>query len=202
MRLLKKYSMRASIGGYGDTKGEKAVIVPVATHSELEERLNEHFPFLRPQGEQIRPTRTRWNLNRFLCIPAILALLIIGAGIVCVLIFPYFDRLVLFLTLVLLGIDAYYASVCYRNYKHGKLCLGDFLLASGSTGFTIRELYCEKGKIGVIKISQTPADKRFKTCKVKLTVRSENADSVRVRNIDLKTAKESIKKTFNLNIDE
>lgn len=202
MRLLKKHSMRASIGGYGDAKGEKAVIVPVATHNELEGRLKEHFPFLQPQVEAIKPSQAIRNLNRFLYFPTILALLIIGSGVFGLLVFPYFDRPILFLTLVLLGIDAYYASVCYHNYKYGKLCLGDFLLASGSTGFTVRELYCEKGKIGVIKITQTPADKRFKTCKVKLTVRSENADSVRVRNIDLKTVTKRLNKTFNLNIDE
>lgn len=202
MRLLKKYSMRVSIGGYGDTKGEKAVVVPIAKHSELEQQLVAHFPFFKLENKSITPKQTIVNLNRFLYIPAIIALLIIGAGIISVLIFPYFDRLILFLTIVLLCADAYYASVCFHNYKHGKLCLGDFLLASGSTGFTIRELYCEKNKIGVIKISQTPADKRFKTCKVKLTVRSENANSVRVRNIDLKTARENLNKTFSLNFDE
>lgn len=202
MRLLKKYSMRASIGGYGDAKGEKAIVVPVATHNELEERLKEQFPFLQPEGERIKPIQTTRNLNRFLYIPIIIAFLMICTGAVCVLIFPYFDKLVLFLTFVLLGADAYYASICYHNYKQGMLCLGNYLLASGSAGFTVRELYCEKSKIGVIKIIQTPADRRLKTCKVKLTVRSENADSVSIRNIDLRTATNSIYNTFELNVDE
>lgn len=202
MRLLKKYTMRASIGGYGDTKGERAVVVPVAKHNELEHNLNKHFPFLQPDGNSITPNQTIWTLNRFLYIPAILALLIMGVGATLALIFPYFDRFILFLSIVAIGIDLYYASVCYHNYKYGKLCLGEFLLASGSVGFTVRELYCDKHKIGVIKISQTPADRRFKTCKVRLTVRSESADSVRIKNINIKTAKAQLNKTFKLNIDE
>ncbi len=202
MRLIKKYSMRASIGGYGDAKGEKAVVVPVAKHSELEQQLKKHFPFLEPDGDTLAPQRTILNLNRFLYIPAIFALLIMAAGAALTIIFPYFDRLVLFLTLIALGIDLYYVSICYHNYKYGKLCIGQYLLASGSVGFTIRELYCNKNKIGVIKITQTPADRRFKTCKVRLTVRSENADSVRVKNIDIKSTKILLNQAFKLNIYE
>lgn len=202
MRLIKKYSMRASIGGYGDSKGERAIVVPVARHNELEQQLNRHYPFLKPDGDTLTPRKTILNLNRFLYIPAIFALLIMAAGAVLALMFPYFDRLVLFLMLTALGIDLYYASVCYHNYKYGKLCVGRHLLASGSAGFTIRELYCSKNKIGVIKITQTPADRRFKTCKIKLTVRSENADSVKVKNIDIKAVKEYINKVFDLKTDE
>ncbi len=202
MRMIKKHSMRASIGGYGDEKGEKAVVVPVAKHSELEQQLNKHFPYLEPDGDTLAPQRTILNLNRFLYIPAIFALLIMAAGAALALIFPYFDRFVLFLTLIALGIDLYYTSICYHNYKYGKLCMGQHLLASGSVGFTIRELYCNKNKIGVIKITQTPADRRFKTCKVRLTVRSENADSVRVKNINIKSTKTLLSQAFKLNIYE
>ncbi|MBQ8740935.1 MAG: PH domain-containing protein [Clostridia bacterium] len=202
MRLIKKYSMRVSVGGYGDSKGDAAVIVPIATHKELEEQFAEHFPSFEVNGSFIRPLQTRFNLNRFLYIPALLALLILGIGAALMIIFPYFDRLVLFLMVVALCVDGYYASVCYHNYKHGGLNISDCVQASGSAGFTVRELYCEKNRIGVIKISQTPADRQFKTCKIKITVRSENADSVRVKNIDTSTVKNSLREQFELNIDE
>lgn len=202
MRLIKKYSMRVSVGGYGDGKGDTAVVVPVATHKELEEQFAEHFPSFEVNQNRIKPLHTRFNLNRFLYIPALLALLILGAAATLMIIFPYFDRLVLFLMAVALSADGYYASVCYHNYKYGGLGISDCVQASGSTGFTVRELYCEKNRIGVIKISQTPADRHFNTCKIKITVRSENADSVRVKNIDIKTAKNRLNEAFKLNIDE
>ena len=117
-------------------------------------------------------------------------------------IFPYFDKLILFLAAVALCVDGYYASVCYHNYKHGKLCLNNTILASGSSLFTVRELFCNKNRIGIIKILQTPADRRLHTCKVKITVRSENADHVRIRNLNIKTVKETLNKQFNLKLKE
>lgn len=202
MRLLKKHSMRVSIGGYGDAKGDKAIIVPVATYKELEEQFAEHFPSFKVNPDFKRPLHTRLNLNRFLYIPMLLALLILGIGAVLMIKLPYFDRLVLFLAAVALCADGYYASVCYHNYKYGGLSISDCVRAVGSTGFNVRELYCRKNHIGVIKISQTPADRRFNTCKIKITVRSENADSVRVKNIDTNIVKSRLKEAFNLNINE
>lgn len=202
MRIIKKHSMRVSVGGYGDRKSEKAIIVPVARYNELKEQLKIHFPFFKSQGKSVAPTKNKFNLNRFLYIPALLALLTIGVGLSLIIIFPFFDRLVLFLTVIVLCIDLYYGSICYYGYKYGQVKIGEYILASGSTGLTVRELYCDKNKIGVIKIIQTPADRRFKTCKVKFVVRSELADSVRVKNLNTNLVIEQINKEFNLNISE
>lgn len=201
LRLFNRFSMRASIGGYGNIRGEKAVIVPVASHSEIEQQFKIHFPMISVKDEPLRPKKYRKSLFRFLYIPMLTAILISAVGTAVAVMFPYFDRLTLFLTLVLLGVDGYYASVCYRNYKYSELILGDCVLASGSSNFTIRELYCNKNKIGVIKIIETPADRKFKTCKVKITVRSENADSVKVNNLDRDEAKEKICRVFNVNLN-
>lgn len=202
MRLIKKHSMRVSVGGYGYGKGDIAVIVPIATHKELQEQFAEQFPLLKIDKNRIQPLRTRVNLKRFLYLPMLYAILIAAVGAALMMIFPYFDRFVLFLTVVALCIDGYYASVCYHNYKYGGLSISDCICASGSTGFTVRELYCEKSRIGVIKISQTPADRHFNTCKIKITVRSEGADSVRVKNIDTNIVNDRLQENFKLNICE
>ncbi len=202
MRLLKKYSMRASVGGYGDNKGDRAVVVPVATHKELEKHFLKHFPSFEVKEDGIKPLRTTLNRNRFLYIPAIVLLALMGAGASLVIIFPFFDRLALFLTAVAMCADLYYASVCYHDYKYGKLRVIDGVEASGSVGFTVRELYCPKNCVGIIKISQTPADRHFKTCKIKITVRSENADSVRVKNLETNKIKEMLWQQFNIEFEE
>ena len=72
----------------------------------------------------------------------------------------------------------------------------------GSTGFTIRELYCDKNKIGIIKLYQTPADRRRKTCKLKFMVRSETANWVKVKNLDKKRVIDNLNAGFDLNINE
>ena len=202
MRMLKKHSMRVSIGGYGDGKGEKAVIVPVAKHKELEKQLKKHFPLFKINRNPITPTKSAISLGRFFFLPIILAMVDVSIGFLLVVLFPYFDRVVMLLTLVFLCVILYYGSVCYNDYKYGRLFIDKYISASGSEKLTTRELYCKKTQVGLIKIYQTPADRRFKTCKVKITVRSENADSIRVKNLDLKTTADLIGSAYNLNIDE
>lgn len=196
LRLFKRFSMRASIGGYGDGRGEKAVVIPVASHDEIEQQFKMHFPISLTGENAIKPERSAANLNRFLYIPTIILMVVIATGLCLGVLFPYFESLTLFLTVVAIVADLYYVSVCYRNYKCGNLCFEDCIFASGSVGFKIRELYCEKNRIGVIKVTQTPADRKFGTCKVKLTVRSENADSVRVKNLKTKEVGEKIEEIF------
>lgn len=202
LRLFRRYSMRVSIGGYGDAKGEKAVIVPVAKHIELEKRLKKHFPAYDKGGLKISPQKSIFNLNRFLFLPYVYMVVIIGIAALLIIVFPYFDRVVILLALVAAFVDIYYASICYHDYKFGELRFARHIVASGSQKLTVREMYCNKEKVGVIKIQQTPADRQFKTCKVKIIMRSENADSVKVKNIDIKRAIRYINQSFNLNIDE
>ena len=198
MRLFKRFSMRASIGGYGDIRGEKAVVVPVASHKSLCQRLKIHFSSFLPNSEYIRPVQSRTSLRRFFFVPTMAFISVLSVGITLSLVFEHFGAFILFLMAVAAAVVVYYASICYRDYRDSKLSLGKRVMASGSTGFIIRELYCDKNNIGIIKIIQTPADKKHNTCKVRLTVRSENADSVRVKNLDLSTVKQKIKETFNI----
>lgn len=200
MRMLKRHSMRVSIGGYGDGKGTKAVIVPIANRNELEKQLKLHFHSFAKIKAGSQPPQTLLNLNRLLLAPSAIALGIIGAVTMLMISFPYFDRLILFLGLVAMSINLYYGNVCYRNYKFGCIHVGDCVFVSGSRGLKVRELYCDKNKVGIIKLLQTPADSRFKTCKIKLVVRSENADSVKIKNISIDDTIAQINSAYNLSL--
>ncbi len=198
MRLAGRYSMRASIGGYSDKKGEKSVVVPVATHKTLTKELKCQFAQYKTGESFIEPLRTKANQNRFFFVPMVFFFGIVLMGAVLLALFEHFTSLIIFIVLIWLGLDAYYAYVCYCKYKKGKISLENGVFASGTFGFNTREMYCNKNNIGIIKITQTPADRRYKTCKVKLVVRSEQADSIRVNNIDTKTVYTQIKNNFNL----
>lgn len=195
LRLAKRFSLRVSVGGYGDRRGEKAVIVPVVSKKEAQECLNAYFASIEIADCQIKPVS---GLNRFLYIPAIVFVSIIAAAMVVGAIFETFKTLILLFLVVLSLLNIYYAGICYRNYRHSKLCLGKNLFAIGSSGFTIREFYCEKNKIGIIKITKTPADRALKTCKVKFTVCSERADNIRVNNLNVKCLEQMLSKNFDL----
>lgn len=198
MRMAGRFSMRASIGGYGDKRGEKSVVVPIASYGGLQKELKRHFPELTVKGEAIEPIRSSISRNRFFFVPTVLFIVIVTASVVSAVFFEYFTSLILFLTIVLLSVDLYYAYVCYRKYKYSRLWLDKNVYASSTVAFNTRELYCNKTNIGIIKILQTPADVRFKTCKIKLTVRSEYADSIRVDNLSVDTVRDKLKESFNL----
>ncbi len=198
MRLVKKFSMRVSVGGYANTGGEKAVVVPIASYQGLRTGLGKYFPHLNDRKEYIESPRTPIARNRFFLVPLIWFVLIVTTAMVSAILLEHFENAALFVTAVLLGFDLYYATVCYRNHKYGKISFGDSVVASGMVGFNVRELYCDKNNIGIIKITETPADRRYKTCKVKLIVRSEKADRIRVKILDTDTVISAIKQNYNL----
>ncbi len=198
MHIFKRFSMRASIGGYANTKGEKAVIVPIATYKGLKAELESRFPNMKAGKSCIESPRTAATRFRFFLPPMVGALIIFAATAASAIFLEHFADVAFFTMAVLLGFDLYYATVCYRNYKYSRISFGDSLFASGMVGLNVRELYCPKNNIGMIKITRTPADRRYNTCKVKLVVRSENADSVRVKILDADTVCDAVKRSYDL----
>ncbi len=200
MRLVGLFSMRASVGGYSDSKGERPVIIPVAKHQSLLKELKSYFLQYSDNTQSITPLQSKLNLNRFLFMPTVWLAVVVAASVVSALLFERFSTLIVFIMAVLIGVDLYYAYVCYQKYKSSRLSLDESILAVGIAGFNTREMYCSKNNIGIIKIIQTPADRRHKTCKVKLVVRSEQADGVRVDNLDINSVFEKLKSLFDLKI--
>ena len=199
MRLFKLYSMRAAVAGYGNSKGEKAVIVPCGGKNEIDRHLALYFPRFSDKSRAfVRAAQTRRMLNRFLWLPRLYGLITVGISVAAAYLFSYFDRLVLFVCSILLLFILYYADLSRYNFKHGKILFGDRIYAQGSVGMTRRQFYCEKEKIGVIRLIRTPADRKHDTCKIDLITRSESADRIRVRNIDYRTAKQKIEKCFGI----
>ena len=184
MRILRMYNLRAGVGGFGNSKGESATLIPGGKRREVIRYFKAYFPEIRKNGEHIKAKKSTGSLKRFLRLPEIYGYLILLLCVLAVYIFPPFDRLSVFLAAVLLALDVYYADICYYNYKNSKLCLGKNIYARGTKRFTAIEMFCKKEKIGKITVMQTPADRKLNTCKVKLTVRSQSAQSIKVRNTE------------------
>lgn len=146
------------------------------------------------------PVSRHKSLRRFLTIP----LLLVGAITAFVLLktafFGSFNYYELMFAAFSLGLSFYYGGVCYYNYKCSRLCLGDKVFAIGSVGLLPKTFCCHKGKLGVIKITQTPTDRHFATCKIKIKVRGESGDSVKIKNIDIKSVVRYINREINANI--
>lgn len=200
MRIFKLFSMRAAVGGYGDNRGEKAIIVPAARYDEIRGAFSEVFDVLRlPQGA-IKAERSKRNAIRFLWAPRIYAEIDIAATVVLALSFPSVSRFLIVSGVALMTLIVYYGNLCFKSYKNGRLDISDKIFASGFSGLTVRELYCDKSRVGEIKISRTPADKLYGTCKVDIIVRSESADKIRVRNLSYAEVAKKIEEIYRVTV--
>jgi len=198
MRLIRRYSMKVSVGGFDDAKSVSQVVVPSGRKKTILDEFTEYFPFLKTTGSSICPEKRLMIKNRFLLWPSVYLLLTLGLSIYFCLRFPDFDRLIQFLTLVLLAFVMFYAFACLYEYHHGSLRLGENIFAQSNRFFGTRAMYCPKDNIGQIKITRFPLDKVQGICRVRITVCSENADSIRVRFINHSKAVEKISECFDL----
>ncbi len=196
MRIFRRFSMSASVGGYGDERGERAVIAPCGKRGDMRRQFLLFFPFLKADGTLVKPPRGKRFKQRFFFAPSVAAAAVMAVSSAAMAIFPMFYQVIIFLAAVAAAVICYYCNLCVYNYRLGKIRFGENIMACSSKGFGIRELYCEKGRVGEIKLIRYPADRRYGTCKVKITVRSESANSIRVRNVDFQQTKNAIYRCF------
>ena len=95
-------------------------------------------------------------------------------------------------TFILGCVIIYYMYLCYCEYKVCTARFGNTVYARGKRGLRKVRLYCPKEKIGEIKIYRYPVDPIYKTCNIKITIRSEPADSMVVRHLDYEDTKKEI----------
>lgn len=198
MRLIRRYALKVSVGGYGDAKSESEVVIPLGANREIREKLKQYFPFFVSSDKGIRPARNYLTQSRYLFLPAIYFLSVIGLSIWFVLCFGDLTRFILFLTLVICAVIICYAYMGLFQYYKSKLSFGDNIFARSNRGFRTYELYCPKENVGEIRIVRFLPDLWYKTCRVRILVRSERADNIRVRHLDYETVKKEVYKCFNI----
>ncbi len=196
MHLFRRYSMKVSVGGFGESKGASQVIVPAERRKKINKDFSLYFPFLTPKGTVIRPNHRKEVRNRYLFFPAIYLFLVLSLALISALIFTEFGRFIFFLTVICLSFVFYYAYINMYEFNYGKLSLGKNIYIRGTTLFRTREIYCPRENIGQIKILQLGFDLVQNTCLVRFTVCSEQADSIRLRYMDYEKVTENIYKCF------
>lgn len=200
MRIFRRYAMKVSVGGYGNSKSETAVLVPSERRGIIKRQFQAYFPFLISDGKLLHTDRTRRTRNRFLFFPMIYIICATAAAAVPAVIFADFTRLILFLYLVLAAVIAYYAYLCIFDYRFGKLRLGRNIYAQGIKRFKTYEFYCPFENVGEIKVIRTLPDRKHGTCNVSVAIRSESADSVTVRHLNYKTVKTYIAESYGIEV--
>ncbi len=199
MLFLNRFSMKVNIAGFGEKRSESQVMVPSGKYSELQKDFSFYFPFLEPSADRYYVAqRGALAVSRFLYWPTIYLLLTLGLSIPLALRFKDFDRFILFVTIALLVLIFYYAFVCAVQYKRCKFSLGDNIYASSKKWLRTCEIFCPKENVGQIKLTQVFTDFAYKTCKIRITVCSETADSLKLPHFDYKSTKEAILKCYGL----
>ncbi len=198
MMFLRKYTMKVSVGGFGEAKSESQIVVPAGSHKEIKGDFAEYFPFLLPEGNSLRANRNFLTKSRFLFWPSIYLLLVLVASITSCLLFADFTRFIFFITLVLLCVIFYYAYISLFEYKYGKIKFGKSVMAKSTKGFRTCRLYCPKERIGEIKITRFFTDFYYGSCRVRITVCSEGADTIRVRHLNYYEVMREIYKNFDI----
>ncbi|MBR7131921.1 MAG: PH domain-containing protein [Clostridia bacterium] len=196
MRLFKRYSVGADIGGFGEAKHKNQIILPAGRATELKSVLKTCFPFIAAGGKSIRVKRSRLLRNRFLFLPSVYLLCMIIGSAVLARKFKDFTHFIFFSCLTALFLIFCYSFVCLYEYRHSAVCFGKIVHARSIKGFRAFSLYIPQKNLGEIKITRFGMDFPLKTCRVRLTVCSEQAESIRIKHLDYKTVMAQIKKDF------
>lgn len=198
MRLLKRFALKVSVGGYGDVKSESEVVIPLGKNKEIKDKLKKFFPFFTTAKQGISPQKSRLTQSRFLFLPTVYFVGVTALAVWCAFWFDNLTRFVVFLTFVACSWIVLYAYMGLFQYYHSTISFGDNLFARSNKGLRTFEMYCPKENVGEIRITRFPPDRWYKTCRVRVLVRSERADTIRVRHIDYETVKTELYKCFGI----
>lgn len=198
MRLLRHSTVKVNVAGYGKHKGEIAVFIPAASKRELANLIEDFLPSMVSKPIKLRPPYR--SLRRFLTLPFVLFFIIPTASILLSKRFANFKDFIEFLTFISIIILAVFGELRLKKYVQSGIALGEHIAVLSSKKFSIVELRCKFEKIGVIKITQTPFDRKHNLCKIKLTIRSESADSITVANLDYLELKNALFNNYNIEI--
>ena len=200
MLLIKRFALKVSVGGFGEKGRESQIVVPAGRYSDIKNDFSEYFPFLVPDSTPLTAGRSFLQRSRFFFWPSVCLLILIPSSIVLSLLFADLNRFIFFVTLVLLIVIFYYAYLGMFEYKYGKIQFGKSVSARSTKGAKTCRLYCPREKIGEVKLTRYIPDICYNTCRVRVTVCSEHADSIRVRHLDYTETLRNIKECFNVDV--
>ncbi len=201
MLLLKRFAMRVSVGGYGESKGRSEVVIPLEKGQEIRNHFAEYLPFFKcDTGVYIKPRATAINRSRFLFFPTIYFIVASVSAIILGIRFEDFTRFIIFSLWVVGTLIFIHAWFCLFECFKGKIDFGENIFIRSRKGLKTCELYCPKENVGEIKLVRFPADIWHHTCRLRVTVRSERADSLCVRHLDYATVKNIVNEYFNINV--
>lgn len=194
MRLLRHYTVKVSVAGYGKGRGETAVVIPAAGQREIKGLLEDILPHAEQAPIALRPPARA--LSRFVVWPALLLLAIPAAGVFAARLLPNFSGFIRFTVMVLMVVQGVMVFLSLRRYTHGGITFGGQITAYSSKWFSLTEMRCPGNRAGIIRIMQLPFDGALNLCRVKVSVRSESAHTLTVLHLDYKQVRKTLEDVY------
>lgn len=187
MKICRVMSVHVSCTGYGKSKNEIPVFVPVTTRKRVISSMRMTLPNFTISNISIRPRKL--SMMTYIWLPLLLATVIPVSGAVILHIFPSWSGTIEFLTLMA-EIPAAYMLIVKIAAK--------FTSGIGADGDTITLKYCKmfhfhtiivpKNRIVYMRISRTIFQQMGKSCDIWVYTKGERAARHRVRGVDIEAA--------------
>ena len=189
LRFFKKYLLNVGISG--ETRKREKIMLFVLEKTAAKRQIKA----LLSEGEKNRTIGVKkGTLYRFLRWKLMGLFLSLAVCRAVSLLFPRFSQFIYFLCAVLLAILLYSLMLGKYDYKHGQVTFSkNFLFAHAVKGLAVSKMFIKSDRIGVIKLTRFPSDRKKNTCNLKIVERSRAAESIKVRQIDYEKAKEYLK---------
>ncbi|MBE6728495.1 MAG: hypothetical protein E7562_07605 [Ruminococcaceae bacterium] len=192
MYLFKRCMLCVSVAGYGDKRDKKSMLLPCERLNEVNEIDFLNLPYLEQNSVILRPLRGKRMLLRFIKVPMIIFMIVSAVVFTTALLVPYFERFILLACLPFLLSAVFLTFYFYYNYRYGKIGFGSFVYSRAASKSVFKEMYFPFENIAVIKITRGIIARKKGSCNVKITVRSQKSNRIKIWHLKYTALKENL----------
>ncbi len=195
MRLFGRCSVILHAAGYGAPRAESAAVIPVEKTADAEVSLKK-CGLVFCKNEPLTLNVPRRAISRALFIPCVYMAVIIAVAALSLIIFRKLIQFTIILALFLGTADAYWLFIRVRHVLKGGASLDGGIRLCGYRFFTETDSRFKAGHTDCITLTQGPFDRRRNLCTLKVTLRSKNRYTSRVKNLDMAQAEDEVARVF------
>lgn len=196
MRLLRHRSVKISVGGYGEKRGESSVFLPAVTAAEMKLIVGEFVPELPDYSLTFTPPPI--SLWRFLTPSMLIFASILPAQALLAHFFPQFRDVIEFLAVVAAGFNLVFTYCKLIRFKISGFSLSKYLICTGGRALSFKTITARADNIEEIIITRLLPDHITGFCRVTFKIRDKNRDKLTVRGLKYKPVQEHMAHRYHL----
>lgn len=190
--LFRVSSVHVHCTGYGKTKRELAVLIPITTKSQVLNSLKMLLPEFKPSNPSVMPGPHQ--MQRFILFPILFILTEPLTALILMKIFPSWIEMIIFIAIVF-EIPCVWILIVkiVANYTTGIGKKDNFVIIKYNKLYSFHQLIVPQNKISCVKITQTPFQKTSNDCTVIFYTHAEHTKKHKVYNLPLRCVRDFLK---------